>query len=95
MICNHYVIITTSGSNLESHTIIRVEFTDGLISDVEFFCFEGGWNILPFILFFLCGFGWGLFFASRFVLLFIGGSHSLRGLNHMPFDSIQCMWKIF
>ena len=51
MIYNHYVLITTSGLNRESPTIISVEFTDGLIPDVEFFCFEEWWDIFLFILF--------------------------------------------
>ena len=67
MICNHYVLITTSGSNQKYPTIISVEFTDGLIPDMEFFCFEGGWDILLLIFFFYCGLDWGLFVSSRLV----------------------------
>ena len=52
MICNHYVFIYTTGSNREYPTIISVEFTDGLIPNMEFFCFEVGWGVLPFIFFF-------------------------------------------
>ena len=39
MICNHYVFIYTSRSDVESYSIISVEFTDGLIPYVEFLCF--------------------------------------------------------
>ena len=45
MICNHYVLIITSGSNRESPTIISVEFTYWLIPNVELFCCEGGGGI--------------------------------------------------
>ena len=41
MICNHYVLISTSGYNWESPTIISVEFSDGVIPDMELFCLDG------------------------------------------------------
>ena len=47
MICNHYVLITNSGSNRELPTIISVKFTDWLIPNMEFFCFEVGGGISP------------------------------------------------
>ena len=46
IIYNHYVLIYTSLSDLESATIISVEFTDGLIPYVEFLGFLSWWNIL-------------------------------------------------
>ena len=51
MICNHYVLINTFGSNKESLTIIIVEFTDGLIPYVELFRFVGWLDIFIFRMF--------------------------------------------
>ena len=90
MICNNYVFITTSGSNMELPTIISVDFTGWLITNMESFCFQGGWDILPFVFFFWCGFGWFLFYSSRLVRLFLSGLHSL----HIPFDCFHCLWTI-
>ena len=45
MVRNHYVLITTSGSNREAPIIISVDFTDWLIPNIEFFCFVGGGGI--------------------------------------------------
>ena len=63
MISNHYVLNATSGSNKELPTTISVDITDWLIPNMELFCFDGGWNILPLIFFFKCGFGCVLFMA--------------------------------
>ena len=42
MICNHYVLVPTSGYDWESPTIISVEFADGVIPDMDFFVWMGG-----------------------------------------------------
>ena len=75
MICNHYILITSSRYNRESPTIISVEFIDWLIQDVEFFCFEGGRGIFPFMFFSSVALA-GPSFYSGLVLLFLGGLHS-------------------
>ena len=95
MICNNYVFITTSGADQESTTIISVEFTDGLIQYVELFFFVGWWDILLFRMFFMCALVWVLFIVSCLVRIFLGGSHSFRGLDHMYFYSLHWVWKIF
>ena len=41
MICNHYVLVPASRYDWESPTIIGVEFADGVIPDMDFFCLDG------------------------------------------------------